>query len=296
MSDPKPISTTQLSKRLRMQTRTLFSRLLEMGFIEREGESWELTDKGLGVGGAYRESDKYGRYITWPENLQIPGVTDIDRDERVGASRIGQAFGISAVKTNHILAELGWIEPGVKGWLATNQGDKLGAFQEEDARSGIPYVRWPAALINNPALVDTVHQVLGISVETDYVKEQGRTVVSFQEKFATKQRTADGHFVRSKAEMIIDNWLYFAGIAHAYERRLPVEEEAYSDFYLPVGRVYVEYIGDEVEDEQYAARKRAKSALYAKHGLPLIELDDGDVGNLDEVLARRLLKFGIVAY
>ena len=295
MTDAKPISTTQLSKRLKMQTRTLFSRLLEMGFIERREETWELTDKGRGVGGAYRESDKYGRYITWPESLAIPGVTDIGRDERVTASRIGQAFGISAVKTNHILAELGWIEPAVKGWRLVDAGRRLGGEQEEDARSGVPYVRWPATVINNPALVDTVHQVLGISVETDYVKEQGRTVVSFQEKFAAKHRTADGHFVRSKGAMIIDNWLYFAGINHAYERRLPVEEEAYCDFYLPEGRLYIEYTGGE-EEPQYAARARAKKALYAQHGLALIELDDNDLEKLDEVLARRLLRFGIVAY
>ena len=36
--------------------------------------------------------------------------------------------------------------------------------------------------------------------------------------------------VRSKAEQIIDNWLYHKGIVHAYERRVPIEEEVYCDF------------------------------------------------------------------
>jgi len=34
-----------------------------------------------------------------------------------------------------------------------------------------------------------------------------------------KYRTEDGHWVRSKAELIIDNWLYRGRIVHAYERR-----------------------------------------------------------------------------
>jgi len=33
--------------------------------------------------------------------------------------------------------------------------------------------------------------------------------------------------------MIIDNWLYMAEIVHAYERKLPIEEDVYSDFLHP---------------------------------------------------------------
>jgi len=57
----------------------------------------------------------------------------------------------------------------------------------------------------------------------------------FREKFEAKHRTQDGHYVRSKAEMIIDNLLYQYGIVHAYERKLPIEEDVYSDFYIPPG-------------------------------------------------------------
>ena len=47
----------------------------------------------------------------------------------------------------------------------------------------------------------------------------------------------------SKAEMLIDNWLYMAEIVHAYERKLPIEEDVYCDFYIPKGKVYIEYWG-----------------------------------------------------
>jgi hypothetical protein len=39
--------------------------------------------------------------------------------------------------------------------------------------------------------------------------------------------------VRSRGELVIDNSLYEYGLAHAYERKLPVEEDVYSDFYIP---------------------------------------------------------------
>lgn len=95
--------------------------------------------------------------------------------------------------------------------------------------------------------------------------------------------------------MLIDNWLYMAGIVHAYERKLPIEEDLYCDFYLPTGKVYIEFWGLE-DDPKYASRKKIKQDLYTKYGFNLIELNDNDVQNLDDVLPRMLLKFDIKAY
>tara|TARA_R110000787_G_scaffold55239_2_gene127641 strand:- start:5078 stop:5230 length:153 start_codon:yes stop_codon:yes gene_type:complete len=36
--------------------------------------------------------------------------------------------------------------------------------------------------------------------------------------------------------MLIDNWLYMAETVHAYERKLPIEEDVYCDFYIPTRR------------------------------------------------------------
>ena len=95
--------------------------------------------------------------------------------------------------------------------------------------------------------------------------------------------------------MLIDNWLYMAEIVHAYERKLPVEENVYSDFYIPTGKVYIEYWGYE-NDEKYLARKKAKQEIYQKYRFNLIELEDKEVQNLDDILPRLLLKFGVQAY
>ena len=114
----------------------------------------------------------------------------------------------------------------------------------------------------------------------------------FRSKFPAIHRTDDGHLVRSKAEMLIDNYLYRAFIAHAYERKLPVEEDVYCDFYLPEKKVYIEYWGWE-DDPAYLKRKEEKLAVYKRHGFRLIQLRDNEVQKLDDCMPRLLLKYGI---
>lgn len=150
------------------------------------------------------------------------------------------------------------------------------------------------SILENKTLISTIEDISGIekeSVEDDIKKE----TLSFRDKFEAKHRATDGHYTRSKAEMLIDNWLYMFEIVHAYERRLPIEEEVYSDFYIPAGKVYIEYWGYE-NDEKYLHRKKIKQDIYKKYNLNLIELEDKDVQNLDNVLPKYLLKYGIQTY
>ena len=114
---------------------------------------------------------------------------------------------------------------------------------------------------------------------------------SFRAKFPAVHRTIDGHMVRSRAEIIIDNWLYAAGVVHAYERMVPIKESLYCDFYIPEGDVYIEYWGMET-DAAYAERVKTKKAIYSRHGLKLIELRDAHISQLDDCLPKLLLKYG----
>jgi hypothetical protein len=50
------------------------------------------------------------------------------------------------------------------------------------------------------------------------------------------------------------------------------------------------------KDEKYIERKKIKLDIYHKYGFKLIELEDGDIQNLDDILPKKLLKFGIQAY
>lgn len=112
-------------------------------------------------------------------------------------------------------------------------------------------------------------------------------------KYEAKYRTQDGHRVRSRAEALIDDYLYRNGIAHAYERRLPgIEEDVLSDFYILKGNVFIEFWGLE-ENEQYQERKRQKLEIYSREGFNLIEMNDDDILSIDDVLPKKLKKYGI---
>jgi hypothetical protein len=280
----------------------LFAKLQEVNYILRESEKWALTAKGKLAGGRIKTSVKLGDYIEWPDDFdltQLPAHLSPDiAVELVSATNMGKKLGISANKLNFIFSELGWVNKSLKGWLVTEQGLKQGALQSEDPRSGVPYVRWPETITQSRLLVNSINDITGSNAPLLISSNDTNTVsttMEFKEKFETKHRATDGHYVRSKAQMMIDNWLYIAEIVHAYERKLPIEENVYCDFYIPTGKVYIEYWGYD-NDPKSLARKEKKLAVYEKYGFKLIELDDTDVQNLDDILPRLLLKFGVQTY
>lgn len=213
----------------------------------------------------------------------------------LSSTKIGKAIGLPNQRVNLVLAELGWIEKFVKGWTVTPQGERIGGVTRT-SQKGVPYVVWPAAILKNRVFRASATDVAGELAEEPPVPapepKESAAVEDGRLRFPAKYRTADGHYVRSRAELSIDNWLYMQGIVHAYERKLPIEEDAYCDFYLPEKKVFVEYWGME-KDPKYAARKEEKRALYARYGLNLVELADPELENLDDNLARLLIRFGV---
>lgn len=112
----------------------------------------------------------------------------------------------------------------------------------------------------------------------------------FREKFPATIRAEDGHKVRSRAEQLIDNWLYHKGIVHAYERRVPIEEEVYSDFFIPIGqKVWIEFWG--LTEQKYEKRKKIKQSFYKKYDKNLIELTDDDIEKLDDIMPKKLIPY-----
>ena len=289
----KFISTTALSKKHDLSSKALFDIFVDLGWVERVEKDWVLTPAGLSQGSSYRESKQYGKYIVWPEDIEF---TIPDTEALITATTLGKCFELPAQKLNFILSEIGWAKKGDlgKGWVATDQGLKISAVQAEDAKSGVPYVRWPESIKDNKTLISTIADIKGTpnTVEAATVNSE---ISEFRDKFPAKHRATDGHFTRSKAEMLIDNWLYMFEVVHAYERKLPIEEDVYSDFYIPTGKVYIEYWGYD-NDTKYLHRKRIKQGIYKKYGFNLIELEDKDVQNLDDILPRMLLKFGVQTY
>lgn len=250
---------------------------------------WTLTKNGRIAGGDTKHNPKFGEYIIWPETLDYK--KNIDSSATVNASKIGEHFGILNRKVNLYLAELGWIEKGKGGWVTTTAGVRNGAKQME-ARNGKPYIIWSENILNNKHLIREIKEGAG-DVEIQKEDKTNENSDDFRLKYPATFRTPDGHLVRSRAEVMVDDFLYKNEIVHAYERKVNIDEVMYCDFYLPKQKVYIEYWGLE-ENEKYLERKRIKQDLYAKYNFKLIELNDKDIENLDERLAAKLRKFNII--
>ena len=90
---------------------------------------------------------------------------------------------------------------------------------------------------------------------------------------ATSFKCMDGHIVRSKAELIIDNYLYNNKISHEYEKTIKVNGKAILyDWYLPEFDIYIEYWG--FYGKNYMKRKEEKIKLYKEGKLKLISIED----------------------
>jgi len=297
------ISTSALANERGFKSSDLFDKLKTLGWIERENDKWILTDLGKQKGGQTRTSTKFGEFIVWPDNIAIEGGQENNKVKLINATVLGKHFNISSQRLNLLLNELGWIGKTVAGWGLTKLGKSLGGRQFEHETSGGSYVLWPETVLQNKDLLEQFQETpkekpASKEANATIKKLDTETVDDFRKKYPAEYRTKDGHYVRSKAELTIDDSLYLWGIAHAYEKKLPnTTENVYSDFHIPSGNgrpnaVYIEYWGME-NDENYNQRKNKKIEIYKELGLSLIELNDADIKNIEDSLQKYLLQHGI---
>lgn len=98
----------------------------------------------------------------------------------------------------------------------------------------------------------------------------------------------DGHFVKSRGEMLIDNWLYHHNYRHAYERKIPnIKQDVYPDFYIPEGDCYIEYWGLEGNDN-YESVIEWKKKIYKKQSIKVVEIRNKDIKRISDVLPDKL--------
>ena len=95
----------------------------------------------------------------------------------------------------------------------------------------------------------------------------------YQPQKATSFKCLDGHIVRSKGELIIDNQLHRLGFEHDYEKTIRIRGKPLKyDWYLPDYKAYIEYWG--YYGKKYMKRKTEKLRLYRKGNLKLISIED----------------------
>lgn len=112
----------------------------------------------------------------------------------------------------------------------------------------------------------------------------------------------DGHVVKSKSELYIDQYLFKEHIPHAYETKLfygrTEKEYITPDFFLPnyLGKdkhVYIEHWGLNENNIQYQKTKKFKIEKYKQMKKTLICIFEKDFNHIEENLERKLNKENI---
>jgi hypothetical protein len=103
---------------------------------------------------------------------------------------------------------------------------------------------------------------------------------------------ADGHIVKSKSEMLIDNYFYEKKIFHVYEKELQYSatEALHPDFYLPDRDIYIEHWGIDAS-ENYKRQKKYKLEKYAEQNLTIICTYEADISHLDAKLGYKIQNY-----
>lgn len=273
----KHLSTTALARLLGKESKELFILLTGGGWIVKVDNHWQLTEKGKFEGGIYVNHPKYGEYIAWPESVHQHPLFALLPEAPLSATNIGHKFGLPARLVNLLLAERGWIKKHIRGWLLTPAGKHLGGQQHESEQTAIPYVTWPETLLGNPRLLAGVAQLTA-----------GECAVELP--------TLDGRRITHSAERLVANWLYLAGVVYARNYELAWGGEALvADFFLPDVQLSIDYWPVD-SDAAGLAKQLDKQALYKKHKVNFFELRDSDLPQLDDVLARVLLRNGVAVY
>ncbi|MCQ2087728.1 MAG: hypothetical protein MJZ37_06650 [Bacilli bacterium] len=130
-------------------------------------------------------------------------------------------------------------------------------------------------------------------VKITHCKEVNILDDSYEGRYTCK----DGHVVKSKAEIIIDNYLFEHMIPHAYEKALPIdadpEHDLHPDFCLPNFKgkgkdIYLEYWGYNENNIKYTESKNYKIKCYKERKVTIISLEDKDISDIEASLGRKL--------
>ena len=90
------------------------------------------------------------------KNTDAP--TSIREATLKNASALAKEFGISAIRFNQILEELGYMEKTKRGWEPTSFGCKIGGTSHFVTRKGKKeyFTKWPETIIRIDALIEKI--------------------------------------------------------------------------------------------------------------------------------------------
>lgn len=282
------LSTSALAKALDLPLNQLFTTLRDYGWIRKADDGWLLTAKGEFEGGEYVHSNRFGRYIVWPETLlEHRLLVGLEANRRLAAGQLARQFGLTVREVNRIFAERGLLEPGHLGWRLTVNGERAGGVEFDSDHNGLPYTLWPETLLEDEGLIDTLRASQALQLSSDQERAGQRQMQLDDQPYAA----LDGHRCGSRGELMICNWLYLAGLAHACGRCPPGARQR-ADFYLPQQQLCIEYLGEE-QAPGALGQHLGRLEWYREQNWPVIEVRPEHLERLDEYLTRALRHHGV---
>jgi len=178
------LSTSALAKKYRVNQKSLYEYLIEIGWTEKRGDERKLTELGEHHGGKYKTLNGINFWIVWPNDLlddyifkklisersveQFKGkhntLDDINKSniimnfgKYISTTALAKEMGVEGKKLIGFLKEIGWIEKRGNINKATRLGLSKGG--KHHIQGGESYwVIWPPEIKNDPTLINFLDQ------------------------------------------------------------------------------------------------------------------------------------------
>jgi hypothetical protein len=295
-SDRQKLSTSALAKTLDIPLQQLFGTLRDCGWIRKADDGWVLTAKGEFEGGEYVHSKRYGRYIVWPEALlEHQLLRALESNRLLNSVQLARKYQISAREVRRLLGDIGLLRRSFSGWEVTREGEHLGGVSIDSDNDDIT---WPESLLENSTVVaqfEYLQRTQQLSEVYEAESQEGDLFSGDLFSGVSDFDARDGHHFLSRNELLVCDWLYFAGIAHACHYRLPLAQATFqeprADFWLPAAQVFIEVSGDE-KDAADISNTMERIEIYRKQQWSFIEVRAEHFEHLDDYLTRALRELG----
>lgn len=298
-------SRSSLAKALGLSLKELTQTLIEAGWLqyvdkEQTEAKWLLTPKGEFEGGFYKESEKFGRYIVWPKSvLTHPVIIELS-ETQLSTTAIAKHYAVSAKIMNKLFADLGWITASGKGWTATTAGKEQGASQRSSDSTGIPYVIWSRDILNNATLQTHVGVYTGNDgyLRIFYLLTDNKK----QDSAQTCYQALNGLLVHNKEDLLVANFLHIHDIRYTYQKTIKAPKSSISpevalvcDFFLHEKALCLLISRNQVSPDKLLLQMSREPELQQLK-YTTVGLAESEIEQLDTVLPKRLLDFGLSLY
>ena len=294
----KYYSASALAKKMGVEYSDLIHALLANQFAIRGSDrKLVLTEVGMAAGAKMKESEKYGAFIQWPENLDISVKPKTDEpanqqpvnkkqeannrnatttEKSISGGNLAKQLNLDANYINDVACIMGWaskVHCG-NGYHATDLGLKRGVSHGYSGKFNTAYLLFPSNILS----CDPFNSCVEIfkHLERNNIGLYTGTVECIQTV------AIDGHVTSSIYHCIIDNWLLFHDVAHVINSRSPFPD---GDFFLPDMGLIIKFdMNEQVE---------AQPVMVESSNCMVITFNPVNIVHIDAVIKKAMFTLSI---